>query len=66
MEPDHSGSIALIRNHYPNIQIVGNKQTLSMIEGYYGIIDNCLQVKDGDELVLGTQTLKFYLTPMVH
>ena len=48
MEPDHSGSIALIRNHYPNIQIVGNKQTLSMIEGYYGIIDNCLQVKDGD------------------
>jgi flavorubredoxin len=66
MEPDHSGSISLIRNHYPNIQIVGNKQTLSMIEGYYGIIDNCQQVKDGDELVLGSNTLSFYLTPMVH
>ena len=66
MEPDHSGSISLIRNHYPDIQIVGNKQTLSMIEGYYGIIDNCRQVKDGDKLDLGSNTLNFYLTPMVH
>lgn len=66
MEPDHSGSIALIRKHYPDIQIVGNKQTMGMIEGYYGITDNCLQVKDGDELELGNNTLKFHLTPMVH
>ena len=25
MEPDHSGSIALIKKYYPNIKIVGNK-----------------------------------------
>ena len=28
MEPDHSGSIALIKKYYPNIKIVGNKKTL--------------------------------------
>lgn len=27
MEPDHSGSIRLIKQHYPDIIIVGNKQT---------------------------------------
>ena len=32
MEPDHSGSIRLIKQHYPDIIIVGNKQTFGMIE----------------------------------
>ncbi|MDY5814573.1 MAG: FprA family A-type flavoprotein [Bacteroides sp.] len=66
MEPDHSGSIRLIRQHYPNVQIVGNKQTFGMIEGYYGLTDGLHQVTDGDSLTLGHHTLRFYLTPMVH
>ena len=37
MEPDHSGSIRLIKQHYPEIIIVGNKQTFGMIEGFYGV-----------------------------
>ena len=37
MEPDHSGSIRLIKQHYPDIIIVGNKQTFGMIEGFYGV-----------------------------
>lgn len=37
MEPDHSGSIRLIKQHYPDIVIVGNKQTFGMIEGFYGV-----------------------------
>ena len=37
MEPDHSGSISLIKQYYPNIVIVGNKKTFEMIEGYYGV-----------------------------
>ena len=66
MEPDHSGSINLIRQHYPDIVIVGNKQTFSMIEGYYGVVKEQYTVKDGDFLALGKHTLRFYLTPMVH
>ena len=66
MEPDHSGSIRLIKQHYPGITIVGNKQTHGMIEGYYGVTGHALTVKDGDTLDLGHHKLCFYLTPMVH
>lgn len=66
MEPDHSGSIRLIKQHYPDIVIVGNKQTFGMIEGYYGVTGERYEVKDGDFLDLGHHKLRFYLTPMVH
>ena len=66
MEPDHSGSIALIKKYYPNIQIVGNKKTFQMMEGFYGITDATVEVKNADTLTLGQQTLTFVLTPMVH
>ena len=66
MEPDHSGSIRLIKQHYPDIVIVGNKQTFGMIEGFYGVTGEQYLVKDGDFLALGKHKLRFYLTPMVH
>ena len=66
MEPDHSGSIALIKKYYPHIQIVGNKKTFQMIEGFYGITEGALEVKNGDSIELGNHTLQFVLTPMVH
>lgn len=66
MEPDHSGSIALIKKYYPEIQIVGNKKTFQMMEGFYGISEDTLEVKNGDSLQLGKQALNFVLTPMVH
>ena len=53
MEPDHSGSIRLIKQHYPEIIIVGNKQTFGMIEGFYGVTGEQYLVKDGDFLALG-------------
>jgi flavorubredoxin len=66
MEPDHSGAIRLIRQTYPEVVIVGNKQTFGMIEGFYGVTGEQLLVKDGDSLALGHHNLKFYTTPMVH
>ena len=66
MEPDHSGSIALIKKYYPEIEIVGNKKTHGMIEGFYGINDNAREVKNGDFIDLGSHKLTFVLTPMVH
>ena len=66
MEPDHSGSLALIKKYYPNVKIIGNKKTFGMMQGFYGIADNQLEVKNGDSLELGHHTLNFVLTPMVH
>ncbi len=66
MEPDHSGSIALIKKYYPEIQIIGNKKTFQMMEGFYGIAEGTLEVKNGDTVELGKQKLNFVLTPMVH
>ncbi|MGM9693397.1 MAG: FprA family A-type flavoprotein [Alloprevotella sp.] len=67
MEPDHSGSLALIRQHFPNVKLVGNKKTLEMVQGFYGLdTENTLCVADGDSLDLGHHKLRFYLTPMLH
>ncbi len=66
MEPDHSGSIEMIVSKYPNIKIVGNKRTNEMLKGYYGIIKNVVEIEDLNEISLGENKLKFYLTPMVH
>jgi flavorubredoxin len=66
MEPDHSGSIGLLINRYPDIQIVGNKHTVKMLKGYYGITRNVILIEDMHTLSLGRNNLQFYLTPMVH
>jgi len=67
MEPDHSSSLALLKKFYPDIKIIGNKKTFDMLSGFYGITENEIEVKNGEELKLGAnRTLRFYLTPMVH
>ena len=66
MEPDHSGSLALLKKYYPNIQVIGNKKTFDMMSGFYGIKEGTIEVKNGEELSLGHHKLKFFMTPMVH
>lgn len=66
MEPDHSGSLGLLRSKYPDVQIVGNKRTADMVQGFYGITDGVKIISDMEELPLGKHKLVFYLTPMVH
>lgn len=70
MEPDHSGSLTLIKKYYPNAKIVGNKKTFGMMQGFYrvgnGADGDTLEVKNGDTLQLGSHTLAFTLVPMVH
>lgn len=66
MEPDHSGSIALIKKYYPDVKIIGNKKTFGMMQGFYGFGNDEMEVKNGDKLSLGTYELSFVLTPMVH
>lgn len=68
MEPDHSGSISAVVGAFPDVKIIGNRQTIAMIGGFYGITDpsRFIEVKDGDIISLGDLSLQFFLTPMVH
>lgn len=67
MELDHAGEIETIIRRYPDVKIVGNIKTFKVLQGYYGeMCRNLVEVKDGDELSLGTHNLKFVFTPWVH
>jgi len=66
MEPDHAGSIRLLRQQYPDVKIVGNSKTFNMLEGYHGITEGLHEVKEGDLLDIGHHKLSFYMAPMVH
>ena len=66
MEPDHAGSIRILRQRYPNILIVGNRLTFGMLSGYYSVTDGLVEVKEGDLLSFGKRRLTFYMAPMVH
>ena len=66
MEPDHAGSIRLLRQQYPDVKIVGNTKTFGMLAGFHGITDGLYEVKEGDTLNTGAHQLSFYMAPMVH
>jgi len=68
MEPDHSGSLKSILEKYPEAVVVGNAKTFAFMGQFFDgeIAGEKLEVKEGDELNLGTHTLKFFMAPMVH
>lgn len=69
VEPDHSGSLALLKKYYPEAKVVGNKKTFDMVGGFYGVArdeEERVEVANGDTLSLGNHTLAFTMIPMVH
>ncbi|MFA6867100.1 MAG: FprA family A-type flavoprotein [Clostridia bacterium] len=68
MEPDHSASIQILIEKFPNIQIVASARAFTLLKQFYGIdnIRNKREVVDGDSLSLGEHNLTFYTAPMVH
>ncbi len=66
MEPDHSGSIRMMRQIWPEMKIVGNKKTIEMLNAFYKLTDGIVEVKEGDVLDLGRHKLTFAMIPMVH
>jgi len=68
VEPDHSGSIKTLLKIYPNIKVVGNVKSISILK----LLDidvpeeRLVIVKEKDILDLGKHKLTFYLMPMVH
>lgn len=68
LEPDHAGSLAVLINKYPDIKVVGNAKTFSMIPQFFDVdlSNQSVVVKEGDILELGSHTLQFFMAPMVH
>lgn len=67
MEPDHGAAITQVLEMYPDVVVVGNSKTFDMLYNFYGIVPkNKMEVKEGDELVLGRHTLRFVFAVMVH
>lgn len=66
MEPDHSGSVRELMRLFPDMKIIGNKQTTGFLKGFYNITENIIEVETNETLDLGEKTLEFFITPMVH
>lgn len=68
LEPDHAGSIAAIVSAYPEMKLVGNAKTFSMLPQFFNldIEDKKVMVSEGETLCLGQHTLQFFMAPMVH
>ena len=68
MEPDHSASLGLFMERYPEAKIVTSAQGVKMAQNLFkkDISGRAVIVKEGDTLCLGTHTLRFYAAPMVH
>lgn len=68
LEPDHAGSIARLVELFPDVVLVGNAKTFSMMPQFFGfpLEGHTMTVKEGDTLSLGEHTLTFVMAPMVH
>lgn len=68
LEPDHAANIARFAEKYPSAQLVGNAKTFAMLPQFFdsAFEDRQVEVKEGDELSIGSHTLTFVMAPMIH
>ncbi|MDE6362590.1 MAG: MBL fold metallo-hydrolase, partial [Clostridia bacterium] len=68
MEPDHCANIGAIVAKYPQVKIVGNVKTFTMMSQFFDfdVDSRKVVVKEGDTLNIGKHTLTFVMAPMVH
>ena len=68
LEPDHSSNIERLAVRYPDMKLVGNAKTFQMLPQFFDMdfSERSIVVKEGEELLLGTHKLVFYMAPMVH
>ena len=69
MEPDHAALIAETLQAYPTLTLVCSAQAAKMLPNFFDGVSfdgRILTVKEGDELQLGSHTLRFIAAPMVH
>ena len=68
MEPDHSASIDVFLNTYPEATVVASSKAFAMMKNFFATdyADRRIVVGEGDTLSLGKHVLTFVTAPMVH
>ncbi len=66
VETDHSGAISEIMRIAPNATVIGTARCREGLQKHYFGNWNFQVVKTGDEISLGSKTLKFIEAPMLH
>lgn len=69
LEPDHAGTIAIVMERYPEMQVVASDKAVKMMPQFFAntaFDGRTIGVKEGDTLSLGGRTLHFAMAPMVH
>lgn len=69
LEPDHAANIQMLAEKYPQARLVLSAKAKAMLPQFFDIADldsRCMAVAEGEELSLGSHTLKFFMAPMVH
>ena len=66
-EQDHSGSLPMILEFYPNAIVVTNEKCKELLVALLQLPDNRFRIiKDKEILSLGDRTLEFHMTPWTH
>ena len=68
LEPDHAANIQMLAEKYPQAKLVLSAKAKAMLPQFFDIADldsRCMAVAEGEELSLGSHTLKFFMAPMV-
>lgn len=69
LEPDHAGNVQTLLDMYPDMKVIGNAKTFTMIGQFFDMElddERKVVVKEGDTISLGSHTLQFFMAPMVH
>lgn len=66
-EPDHSGSIPLLMEMYPDAQVLTNSKCKDLLISHLKLDENKIaEVDNSTEISLGGKTLAFMMAPWVH
>lgn len=69
LEPDHSSSIGILAEKFPNMKLIGNAKTFALLPQFFNIADletRKVVVEEKSEINIGKHTLQFFMAPMVH
>ena len=66
MEPDHSATLHELILRYPDVTVVCNTKTQTMMKQFFGCEFDAYIVKEGSKLNTGRHELTFVMAPMVH
>ena len=68
LEPDHAANIGRLADMYPDMKLIGNQKTFTMLPHFFhaDTTDRQVVVTEGETLSIGKHTLQFFMAPMVH